>query len=145
LAARGSGDHHPGASASRAYLEALADIPWGINSAQRAADKQQGPAAPSSGGATGSSNEQGGDASSHRSGATPQEGPLSHRGHTSNLAPGSGPLAATGGPLSLKAARSVLDKQHYGLDKVKDRCVRGGGWAGTHCCWPGLGLCLQLL
>ncbi len=28
-----------------------------------------------------------------------------------------------GGPLSLRAARRVLDKQHYGLDKAKDRCV----------------------
>jgi hypothetical protein len=109
------GDHHPGASASRAYLEALADIPWGVDSGHRAAagGKQPSPAVTPAGN---SGEHQGADTSGP---APPQEG-HGQRGPGSVAEPG-------GAPLSLKAARAVLDKQHYGLDKVKDRWV-GGGW-----------------
>ena len=47
-----------------------------------------------------------------------------------------GPSASVGAhaaaPLSLRQARAMLDEQHYGLDKIKDRCV--GVWVGDSGC-----------
>ncbi|DBB10132.1 TPA: hypothetical protein ACH3X3_001716 [Trebouxia sp. C0006] len=113
-----SNEHHPGYAMSRAYLETLADLPWNTFSGETQAPSI--PEAPQD--AKASSTEEASDADSMQTNTS--------RG---DLSDGEPMAQATSEPtefprhaaqLSLHEARDLLDKDHYGLDKVKDRIVQ---------------------
>mmetsp|Transcript_6093 Transcript_6093/g.13222 ORF Transcript_6093/g.13222 Transcript_6093/m.13222 type:complete len:1166 (+) Transcript_6093:153-3650(+) len=93
---RQSGENQPGYGAARAYLEVLAELPWNRTSADLAKEATAVEVAGSS-------------ALLPRSPVAVAGAVVPHAGGT---------------PLSLKQARQVLDKQHYGLPKIKDRVVQ---------------------
>ncbi len=100
------GEQQPGYAASRSYLETLADLPWSRSAADVAA-------------------------AARHAGAT--EGADAAAG---GAAPGGPPTPALEAPMRLAAARQVLDKQHFGLEKIKDRyawCMGGEHlWSTTN-------------
>ncbi|KAL3159511.1 hypothetical protein ABBQ38_009929 [Trebouxia sp. C0009 RCD-2024] len=105
-----SSDHHPGYAIARAYLETLADLPWNHFSGQ---------AVPRPLGTT---------HSEHTSEDSETEA-AKLRAKQGELPEPAPPLQEPGPvrsaeQLSLAEARALLDKDHYGLDKVKDRIVQ---------------------
>jgi len=95
-----AGENSPGYASARAYLEVLSELPWSRTSSQAAAEASQG---------------------QHRSTAGDS---------SSSAGPSSAPPASSqaGVPLTLKQARDVLDSQHHGLDKIKER-QEGRAWS----------------
>ncbi|KAJ9507153.1 hypothetical protein QJQ45_004851 [Haematococcus lacustris] len=150
------GDSQPGAAASRAYLEVLADLPWSCSAEdlQRPTTSPSPSLRPDPAGSPGSSGLRPSPAATTMPSAPPQaegagRGGAGGAGQAGSAGPeaqdqveggqgvgargsGGGQVAAwvaggegpgPGQGLSLSGARLLLDQQHYGLDKVKDRIV----------------------
>jgi ATP-dependent Lon protease len=84
------------------YLEVLSDLPWSKLSWQVAKERQNQAL------------------SSKKEREAAHSSPINNKSlQQQQLALGVSPLS--GLALSLKEARTVLDSQHYGLDKIKDR------------------------
>ncbi|KAK9811443.1 hypothetical protein WJX72_003978 [[Myrmecia] bisecta] len=113
-----SNEQHPGYAMSRAYLETLADLPWNSFAGGRARP--------------------GSDAREHAQGDARAAGMPSTSALIARLDPRPGADRTLGSrdessascsgskseELSLAAARAMLDEQHHGLDKVKERIVQ---------------------
>ena len=108
-----AGENSPGYAPARAYLEVLSELPWSRLSSHTATTAAAVAAT-----------------SSDRRAAGGGTGPATCEGGHSGGGAG-GPSAAATALLSLRQARAMLDEQHYGLDKIKDRCGGGGGAAGV--------------
>jgi hypothetical protein len=134
-----TGEQQPGAAAVRAYLETLADLPWSRTSADLAAALANDATAAASSASAGASNISGGGSGNGEnvnsgsaagggaaiggSGGDSRATSLSHAA-VGEVVGCSGLLPHTlGVQLSLRAARTLLDEQHHGLDKIKDRRV----------------------
>jgi hypothetical protein len=128
---RSGGEQQPGASATRTYLEVLADLPWSRLSsdarqeaaaAAAGAPTTPGAAASTSGSASSPAPPErvgsGAAATSSSGGAVSSGGGRAGGGGDGGVGGGAPPWA------DLRAARLLLDKQHYGLSKVKDRWGR---------------------
>jgi hypothetical protein len=104
---KSGGDHQPGAAAARAYLELLADLPWNTLAWQL----QGGGGLPAAAGgpAAAKGSEHGGSVDT-----APQQ---QQHHHQQQEVRGPPP------PMPLSAARRLLDAQHTGLAKVKERVV----------------------
>ncbi|KAL0036800.1 hypothetical protein WJX79_010572 [Trebouxia sp. C0005] len=113
-----SNEHHPGHAMSRAYLETLADLPWNTFSGETQAPSN--PEAPQ--GEKARATEEASDADSTQADASREELPDGEPMAQAASEPTSFPRPAA--QLSLHEARDLLDKDHYGLDKVKDRIVQ---------------------
>ncbi|KAK9859854.1 hypothetical protein WJX84_006100, partial [Apatococcus fuscideae] len=114
-----SNENHPGHAMARAYLETLADLPWNSFAMSR-------PGASNAALSSCSPKDQLG-ASSRNDGASQRQchSPSLVARLDAPLDPAlrsTGPFAGSGG--SLEAARAMLDDQHHGLDKVKERIIQ---------------------
>mgnify|MGYP001807850465 CR=1 FL=1 len=115
---KSGGDHQPGAAAARAYLEILADLPWNTmawqsTAAAAAAAAGGGKAAAGQKAATAASAADG--AKSSKLASEQQQQQQQQRDDQEVRGP---PV-----PMPLSAARALLDSQHTGLEKVKERII----------------------
>ena len=121
-----AGENQPSYASSRAYVEVLADLPWSRTSADAARERQQnilGQQQQHTGQQLQPKQQQQHPEQQpqHRHLQLPTGAGIGGRGGSAGGAGAALGLATEAAPLSLGQARAVLDQQHYGLSKVKDR------------------------
>ncbi len=122
---RSGGEQQPGAGAARSYLEVLADLPWSALSTDKQRQRD----------GSGTQGAAGGEGSGGTAGKEVQPGPAAAGPGAAAAGAGGGGTAGAAAAAGvagavevapwrhLGTARALLDRQHYGLDKVKERIV----------------------